>query len=240
LPSRQKNGANETYQNPDELLATGAERLGVQLSQEQILAFRTYREEILRWAGRMSLTALTRPDEIVRHGFLDALACDPLIPSGARRALDVGSGAGFPAIPIAIIRSNLHFTLIEGSRKKISFLRHVVRLLALRCVHPVLGRAEEVIEREPDMAASFDLVSARAVGPLAKIGAIVLPFLRPGGAFLAQVAAGRETDAALGHLIDMGFERAGEIHVPDWIGAPSHEILALRKSVGRQAAGCFT
>lgn len=181
----------------------------------------------------MSLTALTRPDEIVRHGFLDALACAPLIPSGARRALDVGSGAGFPAIPIAIIRSNLDFTLIEVSRKKVSFLRHVVRLLALSRVHPVLGRAEELVEREVDMAATFDLASARAVAPLAKVGALIFPFLRRGGVFLAQVGSGRETDTALGRLIDMGFERTGEIRVPAWIGAPSHEILALRKAVGR-------
>jgi 16S rRNA (guanine527-N7)-methyltransferase len=233
LSSTQKSGANRAHPDPDELLATGAERLGVKLRTDQVLAFRTYREEILRWAGRMSLTALTRPDEIVRHGFLDALACAPLIPLGARRALDVGSGAGFPAIPIAILRSNLDFTLIEVSRKKISFLRHVVRLLALSRVHSVLGRAEEIVERETDMAATFDLASARAVAPLAKIGALIFPFLRPGGVFLAQVGSGRETDAALGRLIDMGFERAGEISVPAWIGAPSHEILALRKSVGK-------
>ena len=181
----------------------------------------------------MSLTALTRPDEIVRHGFLDALACVPLIPLDARRALDLGSGAGFPAIPLAIIRPSLDFTLIEVSRKKISFLRHVVRLLALSHVHPVLGRAETIVEHDPEMAASFDLASARAVAPLAKIGALVFPFLRPGGVFLAQVGSGRETDTALGRLIDMGFERTGEIRVPAWIGAPSHEILALRKAVGR-------
>jgi 16S rRNA (guanine527-N7)-methyltransferase len=180
----------------------------------------------------MSLTALTRPDEIVRHGFLDALACVPLIPSSARRALDVGSGAGFPAIPIAITRPNLDFTLIEVSRKKISFLRHVVRLLVLSHVHPMLGRAEEIVEREANLAATFDLASARAVAPLAKIGALVFPFLKPGGVFLAQVGSSGATDTALEGLIEMGFERAGKIRVPSWIGAPSHEILALRKAVG--------
>jgi len=206
--------------------------LGVTLGPEQVLAFRAYREEILRWAGRMSLTALTRPDEIVRHGFLDALACVPLIPLGASRALDLGSGAGFPAIPIAITRPSLDFTLIEVSRKKISFLRHVVRLLALSRVHPVLGRAEQVVEHDPEMSASFDLASARAVAPLAEIGALVFPFLRPGGVFLAQVGSGRETDAALAGLIGRGFELVGETAVPAWIGAPSHEILTLRKGFG--------
>ena len=233
MPSRQNSGANRTHPDPDELLATGAERLGVPLSPEQLLAFRTYRNEILRWARSMSLTALTRPDDIVRHGFLDALACTPLIPSGARRALDIGSGAGFPAIPIAIIRSDLELTLVEASRKKISFLRHIVRLLALPCVHPVLGRAEEIVERQADAVATFDVVSARAVGPLEKIGALVLPFLRSGGVFLAQVGSGLETDTALARLLDMGFELAREIPVPAWIGAPSHEVLALRKAVGR-------
>lgn len=206
--------------------------MGVALGPEQVLAFRAYREEILRWAGRMSLTALTRPDEIVRHGFLDALACVPLIPLGASRALDLGSGAGFPAIPIAITRPSLDFTLIEVSRKKISFLRHVVRLLALSRVHPVLGRAEQVVEHDPEMSASFDLASARAVAPLAEIGALVFPFLRPGGVFLAQVGSGRETDAALADLIGRGFELVGETAVPAWIGAPSHEILTLRKGFG--------
>jgi 16S rRNA (guanine527-N7)-methyltransferase len=232
LPSRKKSGESLAHPDPDDLLSAGAEKLGVPLEQEQVLAFRAYREEILRWAARMSLTALTRPDEIVRHGFLDALACAPLIPVGARRALDLGSGAGFPAIPIAIIRSSLDFTLIEVSRKKISFLRHVVRLLALSRVHPMLGRAEEMVEHEPGMADSFDLASARAVAPLAKIGALVFPFLRPGGIFLAQVGSGRETDAALAGLIGTGFKLVGELAVPAWIGAPSHEILALRKVSG--------
>jgi len=232
LPSRQKRGELLARPDPDELLSAGADKLGVPLGPEQVLAFRAYREEILRWAGHMSLTALTRPEEIVRHGFLDALACLPLIPLGARRALDIGSGAGFPAIPIAIIRSSLDFTLIEVSRKKISFLRHVVRLLALPRVRPVLGRAEKIVEHDPEMAGSFDFASARAVAPLAKIGGVVFPFLRPGGVFLAQVGSGRETDAALADLIGMGFELVGEIAVPAWIGAPSHEILTLRKGLG--------
>jgi 16S rRNA (guanine527-N7)-methyltransferase len=122
--------------------------------------------------------------------------------------------------------------LIEVSRKKISFLRHVVRLLALSRVHPVLGRAEKIVGHDPEMAASFDFASARAVAPLAKIGALVFPFLRPGGVFLAQVGSGRETDAALADLIGMGFELVGEIAVPAWIGAPSHEILTFRKRFG--------
>jgi 16S rRNA (guanine527-N7)-methyltransferase len=123
--------------------------------------------------------------------------------------------------------------LIEVSRKKISFLRHVVRLLALSRVHPVLGRAEEIVHREADMSAAFDLAFARAVAPLAKIGPLVFEFLRPGGVFLAQVRHGIEADAALRTLIHIGFERAGEISVPAWIGAPSHAIVALRRSVGK-------
>src|SRR5574337_1716541 len=103
---------------PDDLLVMGALALGFDLTPGQVAAFRTYREEIARWSARTNLTALREPGDIVRAGFLDSLACLPLIPPGAKCALDVGSGAGFPALPLKIVRPDMSFTLVEASRKK--------------------------------------------------------------------------------------------------------------------------
>ncbi|RPJ23169.1 MAG: hypothetical protein EHM35_17545, partial [Planctomycetaceae bacterium] len=86
----------------DELLVSGALRIGIRLGVKEVEAFRLYREDLVRWSARMNLTALATPAQIVRQGFLDSLACASLLPMNARRILDVGSGAGFPAIPLAL------------------------------------------------------------------------------------------------------------------------------------------
>ncbi len=218
--------------DPDELLRVGARELGIHLGDAESLAFRTYREELLRWSLRMNLTALATPAEVVRHGFLDSLACAPLFPPRARRVLDIGSGAGFPAIPLAIARPEIQITLIEPSRKKLTFLRHIARTLALTGVHIRPGRAETFL-RNQDMLGAFHVALARAVAPLEDVGPTILPFLRPGGVFLAQVGAGADVEEAIDALRRIGFERAGEAQVPAWIGKPGRRILTLRRKSSR-------
>ena len=213
----------------DDLLIIGAQGLGFRLGTEQVGAFRLYLEEVLRWSERMNITALTTPAEIIQEGFLDSLACLALIPNDARRVLDVGSGAGFPALPLAIVRDDLDFTLVEASRKKVTFLKHIARSLGLRHIRVWYGRAE-AMEGELLAAEAYDVALARAVAPLPDQAALVFSFLRPGGVFLAQVGSGGVTKEALDRMAAMGYQAAGECRVPPWKGGSlGRQVLAYRR-----------
>jgi 16S rRNA (guanine527-N7)-methyltransferase len=213
---------------PDDLLVAGALALGLDLTPGQAEAFRTYRDEIARWSARANLTALREPGDIVRAGFLDSLACIPLIPEQARRAVDVGSGAGFPALPLKLVRPDLSFTLVEVSRKKATFLHHLVRRLRLTGVRVLQRRAEDVAA-DPGEAGAYDLALARAVAPPPGVGRLVRPFLHPGGLFLLQTGAGPVAPEAMDRLLGLGFELVRERALPPGVGRPGRRILALQR-----------
>ncbi len=222
---------------PDDLLVAGALSLGLHLAAEQRTAFRTYREEILRWSPRTNLTAFRTPEEIVRAGLLDSLACAPLIPPEATRVLDIGSGAGFPALPLKLLRPDLSFTLVEASRKKATFLLHVVRTLRLMGVR-VLQQRAEVVAEDPGEIAAYDVALARAVAPPPEPARLVRPFLRPGGVFLLQV--GPLSEEAWARLRALGFEFSRELVLPLAFGRPGRRVLALRRVGSRAGGQCFT
>ena len=183
----------------------------------------------------MNLTALATPVQIVQQGLLDSLACAPLLPTTAGRVIDIGSGAGFPAVPLALVRPEIEFSLVEPSRKKVTFLRHVIRQLNLRRVRIHPSRAEALLG-ESGMLGAFDIGLARAVAPLPEIGRLVLPFLRPGGIFLAQTGPAEHVQAGIYDLAECGLEVVDERVVPLEFGKTGRRILALRKAPDRQPA----
>jgi 16S rRNA (guanine527-N7)-methyltransferase len=219
---------DEAASRADNLLLAGAKALGLHLGANTLAAFRVYREELIRWSQRMNLTALTTPAQIVQQGFLDSLACAPLLPRTRGRVIDIGSGAGFPSIPLALVRPDLDFTLVEPSRKKVSFLRHVIRQLRLTLVQVQPSRAE-ALSGSPEMHEAFDAALARAVAPLTEIGRLVLPFLRPTGIFLAQTGRAEPVRHSVNDLKEIGLEVIDERPVPPEFGKPGRRILALRK-----------
>jgi 16S rRNA (guanine527-N7)-methyltransferase len=194
-----------------------------------------YREDLIRWSQRMNLTALATPVQIVQQGFLDSLACASLLPKGAGRVIDIGSGAGFPAVPLALVKPEIQFALVEPSRKKVTFLRHVIRRLNLGRVRVHPSRAEALLG-EAGMLGAFDIGLARAVAPLPEIGRMVLPFLRPGGIFLAQTGPAEHVQAGIYDLAECGLEAIDERVVPPEFGKTGRRILALRKARDRQSA----
>lgn len=220
---------DEAANRADDLLLAGAKALGLHLGANTITAFRVYRDDLIRWSQRMNLTALTTPAQIVQQGFLDSLACAPLLPRTCGRVIDIGSGAGFPSIPLALVRPDLDFTLVEPSRKKVSFLRHVTRQLKLTLVQVQLSRAE-ALSGAPEMHETFDAALARAVAPLTEIGRLVLPFLRPAGIFLAQTGRAEPVRHSVNDLKEIGFEVIDERPVPPEFGKTGRRILALRKA----------
>jgi 16S rRNA (guanine527-N7)-methyltransferase len=213
----------------EELLVSGAHSLGLDLTAGQVAAFGTYLREIIHWSARMNLTALRGPDDIIRAGFLDSLACLPLIPPEAKRVLDIGSGAGFPGLPLKLVRTDLSITLVEASRRKATFLRHMVRQLGAKGIRVVQRRAEELVA-DPGEATAYDLALARAVAPPFDQGCLVRPFLRPGGLFLLQFGSGPLAAGTLARLAGLGFNVARELSLPVSLGRPARRVLALRRA----------
>ncbi|WP_376796011.1 16S rRNA (guanine(527)-N(7))-methyltransferase RsmG [Thermogemmatispora sp.] len=147
----------------------------------QILArFLRYREELLRWNERVNLTAIVDPEEVLTRHFLDSLAILTAVDPPACRLLDIGSGAGFPGLPLKIVRPTWEVTLLEATARKVAFLRHVCQVLELEAVTILHGRAEQ-LGHAPAYRGTFDLVTARAVAALPIVLEYAAPYCRVGG-----------------------------------------------------------
>jgi len=216
------------HADPDALLESGARRLGLSLKPSDLQAMRRYRDELLRWSERTNLTALRDPVRLVQDGLLDSLACLRLIPDSVSTAVDIGSGAGFPAIPLALVRRDIRFTLIEAVRRKTTFLRHVCRLLGLEGVQVVWARAEDVA-REAGHAGAYDLAMARAAAHPSRQVILAAPFLAAGGIFLGQLGASCPTAELQEHLRTLGLAVATETPLPDFLGGPRRRLVILRR-----------
>lgn len=144
--------------------------------------FNLYLKELVEWNKKINLTAIDDPEEIkVRH-FEDSLSLLQVIDLTDQRVVDIGAGAGFPGIPLKIIRPKIKLTLIEATRKKVDFLKHLIAVLDLKDTEAVWGRAEELV----NYFGSFDVALARAVAKLPILVKYCLPYLKSGGVFLAQ------------------------------------------------------
>ncbi len=164
---------------PRELLISGAKELGTPLTMEQINSVFIYLTELKKWNQKINLTAIKDERDIVIKHVLDSLSYRKgFTPAPGQRLLDMGSGAGFPAIPLKIAYPDLAITLVESVKKKASFLRHIVRTLALSGVEVMDQRTGEL----PDSyRGSFDIVTARAFADMEKALEAGAPFLKLGG-----------------------------------------------------------
>jgi 16S rRNA (guanine527-N7)-methyltransferase len=167
-----------------EILASGAKEIGVVLTAQVIESYLFYIEELKRWNTRINLTALTGDLEIGVKHFLDSLTVAPYL-HGARRVLDIGTGAGFPGLPLKIVSPAIDLLLLEASQKKVFFLRSIVRGLKLEGVEIVHGRAEddEIKER---YAGGFDLVLSRALADLPTSLQLALPYTKERGSIVGM------------------------------------------------------
>jgi 16S rRNA (guanine527-N7)-methyltransferase len=168
--------------SPGDELARGALGLGIRLSGDQRAAFKIYLETLLLWASRLSLTGTKTAREIVRRHILDSLWVARYVQPGSKLA-DLGSGAGFPGVPLAITCPGTAVVLIESRRKRANFLREAARRCGLHNVEVLEERAEELAARQPG---SFDLVVSRAVWPVADFLRLCVPLLRPAGLAVAM------------------------------------------------------
>lgn len=175
-------------------LQQGAQRLGIVLTKEQLEAFATYHQLLLDWNQRMNLISRADESRIITHHFLDSLTPVPHLdwPEGTQ-LLDLGSGAGFPGVPIKIVCPQVSLTALDSRRKRILFLRKLVALLALQSVSVICERAEGFHSQEQYLG-RFDLVTARSVAPFSKLVPLALPFLRREGTLIAYKGPHESSD----------------------------------------------
>jgi 16S rRNA (guanine527-N7)-methyltransferase len=165
-------------------LSEGAAKVGVSLGKAELDLFALYHRELLLWNRRINLVSEKASKEIVVHHFVDSLTPAPWIERPDGLLIDLGSGGGFPGIPLRIALPRLHLTLVESSRKKTSFLAHIIRTLRLDNVTIIRERVEALIG-EPACAGSFDTVLSRAAFKLPALLRMASFFLKPGGLLIA-------------------------------------------------------
>ena len=170
--------------NKEELLRLSAASVGVELNDKQIQQFIKYHEILVEWNSFMNLTGITEYEEVVQKHFVDSLVlCKAIDVNQIESLIDIGTGAGFPGIPLKIAYPHLKVTLLDSLQKRIKFLNEVVLQLGLENVETIHGRAEDFAK--PSMKReSYDLCVSRAVANLASLSEYCLPYVKVDGYFV--------------------------------------------------------
>lgn len=224
------------------VLEEAAQALGLRLTEREIDRFRQFGAMLVRENAHVNLTAITDPVGVQRLHFADSLTVVPAVDAYVHliggdvamlstvRALDVGSGAGFPGLPLAIMRPRVAVTVLEATGKKVAFMRRVADDLGLDNVTALNFRAEEAAHH-PTLRGHIDIVLARAVARLPVLLEYCLPFVRPGGFVLAlkrgdiaeELADGSRAASALGGTL-------GDIMPVPIPGMESHVLVRIDKT----------
>lgn len=166
------------------LLVEGAKAFGIYLDEEAIRDFDLYLKELLKWNLKINLTAIRSEKGIVLKHFLDSLSVTSYLPEHAS-ILDIGSGAGFPGIPLKIVQPAFRITAIDSVRKKVDFQKHIIRALGLKGVEAIHGRVQDT-EILQNLAERFDITLSRAFTDLRTFLVLSFPFLKGGGMAIAM------------------------------------------------------
>ena len=204
------------------LLTDGARNFDIELESDQIRLFADHARELMRWNETFNITAITDPRDIALKHYLDSLPAARHIPPDAT-LLDIGSGGGFPGIPLKILLPSLTVTLIDASRKKVNFLKYAIRTLKLEHTEAIHGRAES-LANDPSYRQRFDTIISRALSALPAYIRLAQPLLAAGGMIIAL--KGRSDDIDLNDLrksvrgegdADPAFGCYGKISIENYI-----------------------
>ena len=199
-------------------------KLRLELTAKQLDQFSTYYEMLVDWNTRVNLTTITEPEDVANKHFVDSLAAEPYLILGASVA-DVGTGAGFPGIPLLILRPDLTLTLMDSQQKKLVFLDAVLKELKLsaECVH---ARAEDA-GQNPRYRERFDAALSRAVSALPVLAELTLPLVKVGGVSIAYKGDSAEELLLANHALEILCATAERVVIPSDYGA--RELVIMTK-----------
>jgi 16S rRNA (guanine527-N7)-methyltransferase len=168
----------------ENLLIEGAKAFGIHLDKKTTEALGLFLKELLKWNQKINLTAIRTEKEIVLKHFLDSFSVHPYLPEYSS-ILDIGSGAGFPSIPLKIVKPSLEITLIDSVLKKVDFQRNIIRILGLKGITTIHGRIQDR-EILLSLEAQFDITLSRAFSDLRTFLLLSFPFLKKNGRAIAM------------------------------------------------------
>ncbi|MBW2028892.1 MAG: 16S rRNA (guanine(527)-N(7))-methyltransferase RsmG [Deltaproteobacteria bacterium] len=211
-----------------------AQDFGIILTQVQQYQFRLYLDELWQWNKKTNITGISTREGVVVELFLESIIPVGFFPEGAH-VLDLGTGGGFPGLPAKICRPDLEVVLVESKRKKVNFLRHIIRLLALKGIIVVHGRLEE--NSDQIVPSGYQVVTARALASLEKTVELGAPYLSPDGLLVGF--QGHHVDRAIGRcnrtMAQHGLVLHGKIpYTLPGTERRRHIVLFKRKGPGRR------
>ncbi len=177
------------------LLVEGGKTFGIDLDEKAIEAFDLYLKELLKWNQKINLTAIRSEKGIVLKHLVDSFSVYPYLHKNSR-ALDIGSGAGFPGIPLKIVQPALGMTLIDAVRKKVDFQRHIIRTLGIKGIEAIHGRAQDK-EILQNLGGRYDITLSRAFSDLRTFLVLSSPFLKEKGTAIAMKGDADDQDMGL-------------------------------------------
>lgn len=216
----------------DDRLIRLSEELGIQLDDGMLNDFSVYKEMLKEWNEKINITSITEDEEIDKKHFIDSLS--PALTglfNGDEKVLDVGTGGGFPGLPLKIRNRSLKVTLLDSLNKRIVFLDQVIRSLGLEDIEAVHGRAEE-LGLKPDYRESYDICISRAVASLDTLSEYCMPFVRVGGYFISM--KGPDVDEEVGMSKRAIETLGGRLEEIRYVQIPEsdivHSLIIIRKT----------
>ncbi|HEY6872092.1 MAG TPA: 16S rRNA (guanine(527)-N(7))-methyltransferase RsmG [Geobacteraceae bacterium] len=211
-----------------EHLSAGARELGVELTSSELGKFYAFAAELKKWAKKINLTAITGDEEIAVKHFLDSLTLLKVV-TGHGRLLDIGSGAGFPSIPVKIARRGLKVVTVDAVEKKVIFQRHAARLLGLHDFEAVHARGEDLAAH---YAGAFHWAVSRAFSDIPTFVRIALPLVKENGRIVAMKGRGGREEAQLvaASLAELGVRVADVIEFRLPVSGDARSLIVMERA----------